>query len=142
VGHGLQAQQDARERLVGLVVQVAREARALRLLGAQDGAGAGAALVLDAVEHAVERLAQAHDVLRVGALGVRAHAGVERSTRSMVAMSSSSGAKRRRRTTPLTSTVARIAAARTRNWRSPKLGEVEPAATLAASTAVTTRAAG
>jgi len=71
---GLQAQQHAGERLVGLVVQVAREPGALRLLGAQHGAGAGGALVLEAVEHAVERVAKPHHVLRVGGHRDRADA--------------------------------------------------------------------
>ena len=70
-----EAQRDGGERLVDLVVQVAGDARALGLLGAQHGGGAADALVLQAREHEVEGLAQARDVLRLAVLRLRAHAG-------------------------------------------------------------------
>ena len=47
-------QQDAGQRLVDLVVEVLRDPRALLLLRAQHGAAGLAALVLEAVHHAVE----------------------------------------------------------------------------------------
>jgi hypothetical protein len=74
LGGRLQPQQHARERLVGLVVEVARDARALGLLGLEDRAGGARALGVDALEHPVERLAQARDLLHLAALGRRGRA--------------------------------------------------------------------
>ena len=108
----LEAQQHAGQRLVGLVVQVARDARALGLLRAQDGGGGARALGLEAVEHAVERRVQARDLVgarRSGSRGRRA--GRRKSTAPSRRSARSSGSKRRRSTSPLTSTVASSAAA-------------------------------
>ena len=79
----LQAQQDGGERLVHLVVQVAREPPALLLLGAQHQAPGAASLVLDAAKQAAEGDREPLDLLDVRArddeLGGRA--GPDRSPR-------------------------------------------------------------
>ena len=72
---GLQAQQDRGQRLVDLVVEVLRDPGALLLLGADDGAAALEALLLDAGEHAVEGGGQALDVARGVRVGGGALAG-------------------------------------------------------------------
>ena len=82
---GLQAQQDRGQGLVDLVVQVLGDARALLLLGADDGAAALDALLLEAGEHAVEVGGQALDLARRALGGAwRAGRARSRSTRSIV----------------------------------------------------------
>ena len=63
LGQRLQPQQDRGERLVHLVVQVTREAAALLLLRAHRERARAAALLLDAVEQAPERVREAVDLL-------------------------------------------------------------------------------
>ena len=88
-----------------------RATRARSPPGPQHGAGACRARSASRrVEHAVERLAQADDLLDLGAPRRRGARGPRRSRRPPSrAMSCSSGAKRRRSTSPLTSTVASTA---------------------------------
>jgi len=69
---GLQTQQHAGERLIALVVQVARQARALGLLALEHRCRGPGALVLQAPEHPVERLHEAHHVVGVGIGQLRA----------------------------------------------------------------------
>ena len=107
---GLQAQQDRGQRLVDLVVEVLRDPGALLLLGADDGAAALEALLLDAGEHAVEGGGEALDVAR----GVRVGGGAlararSRSTRSIVSTRCSSGLRRWRSSSVLTSTAVTTA---------------------------------
>ena len=102
---GLQAQQDRGQRLVDLVVEVLRDPGALLLLGADDGAAALEALLLDAGEHPVEGGGQTLDVAR----GVRVDGGaLARGDRGRRAPSSrrrcSSGSRRWRSSSVLTST--------------------------------------
>ena len=92
---GLQAQQDRGQGLVDLVVQVLGDARALLLLGADDGAAALDALLLEAGEHAVEVGGQALDLARALCGRVARWPGEDGSTRSIVASRRSSGASRR-----------------------------------------------
>ena len=63
LGARLQAQEHAGQRLVGLVVEVARDPCALALLGLEDGARRPGALGLEAREHPVVGLAQPRDLL-------------------------------------------------------------------------------
>jgi len=76
VARGLQAQQDGRQRLVDLVVQILRDALALALLGANRRTARVPALLLEALEHPVERQPKALDLARVGVLHAYAPAGV------------------------------------------------------------------
>jgi hypothetical protein len=71
----LEAQQDAGQRLVDLVVEVLGDPRALPLLPAQHRTAGLAALVLEAGEHAVEAGGQLLDLARRPARLVGAHAG-------------------------------------------------------------------
>jgi hypothetical protein len=75
----LESQQQSRERLVDLVVQIARDSRALLLLRLQRRTGGAAALGLEALEHPDERVMQPLDLLGAArALGepeVRSGAG-------------------------------------------------------------------
>ena len=89
--------------------------------------GAAGALGLQALEHAVEGVAQPGDVGGLAVLRLGAHARARRGRRApSCVVSDSSGAKRRRMTRLLASTVARIAATSTRNWRAPAaVAEVE-----------------
>ena len=72
---GLEPEQDRGQGLVDLVVQVLGDAGALLLLGADDGAAALDALLLDAGEHLVEAGGQALDLVRRARGGVGALAG-------------------------------------------------------------------
>ena len=86
-------QQHAGQRLAELVVQLARHPPALVLLGANGAAGALAALVLQAVEHVVERLGQLLHLV-----GARARVQTRaRASGSIVCMSASGAARARRR---------------------------------------------
>jgi hypothetical protein len=76
LGGRLEAQEDARERLVGLVVQVAGDARALGLPRLEDRARGARALHLEALEHPVVGLAQPRDLLHLA--GRRGHRGAAR----------------------------------------------------------------
>jgi hypothetical protein len=93
-------------------VQVARDARALGLLGLQDGAGGARARSVSTRSsirsNAWRRRATSCTSPRSAGAGARRP---EKSTASIAAMSCSSGAKRRRSTRPLTSTVASSAQA-------------------------------
>ena len=71
----LEAQQDAGERLVDLVVEVLGDPRALLLLAAQHGAAGLAALLLDAGQHVVEARGQLLHLAGGPARRIRAHAG-------------------------------------------------------------------
>jgi hypothetical protein len=70
-----EAQEDGREGLVDLVVEVLRDALALGLLGMQDGQPRVATLQLHALEHAVEPRGELEDLARGAARGVGPHAG-------------------------------------------------------------------
>ena len=63
LGERLEAQQDRGEGLVDLVVQVARQATALLLLGAHRELARAPALLLDALEQALEGVREAIDLL-------------------------------------------------------------------------------
>ena len=101
-----EAQQNAGERLVDLVVEVVGQALALLLLRAQHRAWPSRALGLEAVEHPVEGGVEPRDLLDVAVGRRRAARRAARSMRSMVAISRSSGAKRRRSRQPLPSRIA------------------------------------
>jgi nucleotide-binding universal stress UspA family protein len=62
-GNGLAAQHEPGERLPDLIVQLAGDPPALALLGAQRPQRALAALVLQAIEHVVERVRQRDDLI-------------------------------------------------------------------------------
>ena len=68
----LQPQQDRRQRLIDLVVEVLREALSLLFLRSQHAARGVPALGLEAVEHAVEGALEADDLLGVGPRGLGA----------------------------------------------------------------------
>ncbi len=75
VVHGrAEAELDRGERLVDLVVEVLGDLRALLLLGADDGAAGRLALVLQALEHAVEAGGERLDLLGGVAVDLRAPA--------------------------------------------------------------------
>ena len=63
---GLEPQQQPGQRLVDLVVEVARDSRALLLLGVEGGARRSPALGLEPLEHADEGAVQTGDLLRPG----------------------------------------------------------------------------
>ena len=134
VGERLQPQQDRGERLVDLVVEVARQAAALLLLGAHGQLARAAALLLDALEQAVEGARQPVDLLD----GVGA-AQLERrrlggSIDSISSIRRSSGRKRRWSIHRFVHSVSTIASAMIMNsQRSLVEPRSSPAATLAAS---------
>ena len=138
----LEAQQQAGERLVDLVVQVARDPGALLLLGGERGARGPAALGLEPLEHADERLVQALDLLRAArgtSPSSRLAPGRERSARSIWSTRSSSGLNRRCSRKTLKRIVNAIAKPSTSAASGVSRGRPSGfAATIAATTAATT----
>jgi len=63
VGEGLKAQEDCRERLVHLVVEVARDSPPLLFLRAQHELARAHALVVHPLQNALERVGKAIDLL-------------------------------------------------------------------------------
>ena len=112
----LEAQQQAGQRLVDLVVEVAGDAGALLLLGLERGARGAPALGLQALEHPREGAVQARDLLRAARLvgaARRLAPGRVRSARSISSASCSRGPNRRWRSERLSTIVKAIAKAST-----------------------------